>query len=75
MVPVFKRGWKKQLGEEDLFATLNEHASERLGNDLEAVWKKQLLKEKPSLWIAICKVFVPRLLVLSVLFLTGEALK
>lgn len=75
MVPIFKTGWKKQLDEDDLYETLDEHASEILGNEMEEAWRLQLLKEKPSLWIAICRVFLPKLLVLSLLFITGEVLK
>ncbi|RZC33096.1 multidrug resistance-associated protein [Asbolus verrucosus] len=57
-IPIFKKGLKKELSEEDLYQTLREHESNRLAKKLEKAWDDQLKQNlKPSLWKAIWKIF------------------
>ncbi|KAJ3656119.1 hypothetical protein Zmor_015217 [Zophobas morio] len=56
-VPIFRRGLKKDISEEDVYQTLQHHQSEGLANRLEKAWKTQQKTASPSLWKAIWKVF------------------
>jgi len=48
MFPIFKRGFKKKLTEDDLFSPLPSHNSCMLGEKLENIWKEQHRKHKKS---------------------------
>ncbi|CAH1958892.1 unnamed protein product [Acanthoscelides obtectus] len=57
-IPIFYKGWKKDLDEDDLYKPFTEHESESLGDRLEAIWKlERLNKQKPALWRALWKMF------------------
>ncbi|CAG9768551.1 unnamed protein product [Ceutorhynchus assimilis] len=57
--PVFYKGYKYGLTENDIFSHLPDHDSEILGNRLEKEWLKELKmnKKHPSLWRAMARVF------------------
>ena len=54
---LFRTGVKKELQEEDIYETLNDLKSSKLGDILETEWKSELLKEKPSFSRALWRVF------------------
>ncbi|PNF20422.1 Multidrug resistance-associated protein 4 [Cryptotermes secundus] len=62
-VPLFKKGYRKELVEEDLYNPLKTDASEYLGDKLETQWERQLKftrqsgKKKPSLLKALALTF------------------
>ncbi|XP_015835557.1 probable multidrug resistance-associated protein lethal(2)03659 [Tribolium castaneum] len=57
-LPLFVKGFKKDLSEEDLYGPLKAHDSKRLGDLLEAAWiKEESTRRNPSFWRAIIKVF------------------
>lgn len=62
-VGLFKKGYHKDLAEEDLYSPLRTDASEYLGNKLETQWERQLKvtqqskRKKPSLLKAIALAF------------------
>ncbi|KAJ8954546.1 hypothetical protein NQ318_000780 [Aromia moschata] len=48
-LPLFKKGCKKKLDDEDVYNTVPKYLSERLGNKLEAYWHlERKTKESPS---------------------------
>ncbi|XP_026820568.1 probable multidrug resistance-associated protein lethal(2)03659 isoform X1 [Rhopalosiphum maidis] len=60
MLNLFKTGRKRDLEENDLYITLNDHNSSLLGNELEKKWKLELasafkLKRNPSLTRALIR--------------------
>ncbi|XP_030766732.1 probable multidrug resistance-associated protein lethal(2)03659 isoform X2 [Sitophilus oryzae] len=57
--PLFIKGFKKDLLEDDLYPSLKEHDSKILGDKLEREWHTELKKKpnNPSLWKALAKVF------------------
>ncbi|XP_044268715.1 probable multidrug resistance-associated protein lethal(2)03659 [Tribolium madens] len=57
-LPLFVKGFKKDLTEDDLYGPLKAHDSKRLGDLLEEAWfKEETTRHKPSFWRAIIKVF------------------
>jgi ABC-type multidrug transport system, ATPase and permease components len=52
-IPLFKKGYHKDLAEEDLYNPLKKDKSQYLGDKLEVEWEKQMKKKKPSLLKAI----------------------
>lgn len=48
---------KNELVEEDIYKVLKVCKAEELGNRLEKEWEKECLKEKPSLFKALCRLF------------------
>ncbi|RZC36351.1 multidrug resistance-associated protein, partial [Asbolus verrucosus] len=57
-LPLFVKGFKKDLTEDDLYGPLKVHESRRLGDKLEEAWKKQENSSRnPSLWKALTVVF------------------
>ncbi|OXA46434.1 Multidrug resistance-associated protein 4 [Folsomia candida] len=59
--PLFRKGAKNDLAMDDLYSALKEDESERLGDQLEIAWKKQLEKKKsgkkPKLFRALISCF------------------
>lgn len=55
--PLFYKGYKKGLKEEDIYHHLKIHDSKLLGEKLEREWNKELKKKSPSLWKAFARVF------------------
>ena len=58
----FTTGWERDLAETDITAPQTKAHSALLCERLEAEWKKELKKVKPSLIKSIMKVFIPELL-------------
>ncbi|XP_056644078.1 ATP-binding cassette sub-family C member 4-like [Diorhabda sublineata] len=56
------KGFRRDLDENDMYLTGNSQKSDFLGERLDAVWKKELLKDKPSLVWAMFSVFKLELL-------------
>ena len=56
-IALFKKGYYKDLAEEDLYSPLKKDKSEYLGDKLEVEWERQVKKKKPSLLTAIVKSF------------------
>lgn len=71
-LPTFRKGFNKDLQEEDIPENWSAHASRELGNRLEEAWNKELKTRKnPSLWRALARVFGLDFMVigLAILFL------
>ncbi|XP_001946763.2 multidrug resistance-associated protein 4 [Acyrthosiphon pisum] len=65
MLNLFKTGRKRDLEEDDLYMTLNEHTSSLLGNELENKWNLELAsafkrEQKPSLTRALIRMSAAR---------------
>ncbi|RZC41834.1 ABC tran domain containing protein, partial [Asbolus verrucosus] len=57
-LPIFFKGYEKQLTEDDLYGPLKEHESKKLGDIIEAAWDTEIKTHKdPSLWRILRKVF------------------
>lgn len=53
-LPIFYKGWKKELDEDDLYKPLKDHESHRLGDKLEEIWKLEKINSaEPALWRAL----------------------
>lgn len=46
MFPIFRKSYKAQLTEDDLFRPLKSHKSSILGDKLERYWKEEYRKNK-----------------------------
>ncbi|KAJ8918454.1 hypothetical protein NQ315_008151 [Exocentrus adspersus] len=58
MLPLFAKGLKNELNENDMYGPLKSHVSTDLGDRLEKAWNYEISHRKnPSLWIALLKVF------------------
>lgn len=58
MLPIFRTNYKYGLKEDDLFDPLEEHRSERLGEQLERIWYQEHKKhKKTALHVALFKLF------------------
>ncbi|XP_044266869.1 ATP-binding cassette sub-family C member 4-like isoform X2 [Tribolium madens] len=56
--PMFQKGLKKDLSEEDIYPILEKHKSYQLANQIEKEWfRQQKSSTKPSLWKAIWHIF------------------
>lgn len=67
------KGWKKELAEEDLYASLKEYSSKRLGDKLEEYWThEELFSKDPSLMRALAKQFGPELCIYGILYFPCE---
>ncbi|RZB40188.1 ABC tran and/or MMR HSR1 domain containing protein, partial [Asbolus verrucosus] len=57
-LPLFVKGFKRDLTEDDLYGPLKTHESKRLGDKLERTWIKEAnLHRNPSLWRSLTKVY------------------
>ncbi|KAJ3634109.1 hypothetical protein MTP99_011017 [Tenebrio molitor] len=57
-LPLFVKGFKKDLTEDDLYGPLKSHESRRLGDKLEETWIKETnLHRRPSFWRTLVKVY------------------
>lgn len=74
MFPLFVKGYKKDLQEEDLYPHLDSHESTYLGNKLQREWIKEIKKrpKNPSLWKSLVRVFGKQLMFLGILNLFME---
>lgn len=58
MFPIFKRSYKEELTEDDLFGPLKEHKSSHIGSKLEKIWKEEYrIHKKTALHRALFKLF------------------
>ncbi|XP_060535204.1 probable multidrug resistance-associated protein lethal(2)03659 isoform X2 [Cylas formicarius] len=75
MFPIFKKSYKKQLTEDDLFSPLRSHNSCILGQKLETIWKEEHRKRKKSaLHFALLKMFGLHFFILGLIQLVNEVL-
>lgn len=73
MLPIFRRNYKKGLEEDDLYKTLDEHASKELGDRLESIWEKQHRKHKKwALHTSFFKLFGVEFIIIGILQLFME---
>ncbi|XP_050293273.1 probable multidrug resistance-associated protein lethal(2)03659 [Anthonomus grandis grandis] len=74
--PLFLKGYKKDLLEEDLYAALPSHESKYLGDKLDKEWSKELKvkKKSSSLWMALARVFGKEMAFQAVCYLLCEIL-
>jgi hypothetical protein len=57
-LPLIVKGWRKELTEDDLYKTLENHESSRLGDKLESLWsEEENFCKNPSLGKALTKLF------------------
>lgn len=56
-IPTFIKGYKRDLDENDIYGSLKDHDSHRLGIKLEDAWLQENKSDKPSLTRAIWRVF------------------
>lgn len=71
-LPVFFKGRKRELAQDDLYQALDSHKSNILGDKLNAAWAKELKKceengKKPSLLSAILNVFGWQIMLLGII--------
>lgn len=64
MLPIFFTGYKRDYDIPDLFETLKDHRSNKMGDKLEEAWNKELSYAKksnrqPNLFRVIIRVFGP----------------
>ena len=75
MFPIFKKSFKRELNEDDLFEPLDEHKASLLGTKLEQAWKEENVKHKQyGLHIALLKVFGSRFMLFGFLRLFDEVM-
>ncbi|CAG9861545.1 unnamed protein product [Phyllotreta striolata] len=73
MFPIFKRAYKYELTEDDLFKPLDQHKSQRLGTQLEKMWYQEFRKHKKSaLHRSLFKMFGVKLTIYSVVMLVDQ---
>ncbi|XP_077987383.1 ATP-binding cassette sub-family C member 4-like [Glandiceps talaboti] len=74
--PLFKYGYTRSLGVEDMYETLPEDSAEKLSNALEREWKKEVNEKKrgnnASLAKAIVRTFGVKFMLLGILVLLKE---
>lgn len=78
-IPIFFKGYKKELNTDDLYRPLKEHKSDGLGNRLCQAWESELSKartsgKEPNLLRAGCRVFGWEVAYLGLVLLTLEML-
>lgn len=67
LIPYFKKGFKRELNEDDMYGPLKTHESKRLGDKLEIAWNYEIANKKdPSLWRAVLKVFSKELVLYGI---------
>ncbi|XP_050293465.1 probable multidrug resistance-associated protein lethal(2)03659 [Anthonomus grandis grandis] len=68
--PLFMKGYKNDLTEEDLYSALPSHESKYLGDKLDREWRKELKKknQNPSLWMALIRVFGKQMTILGIYY-------
>lgn len=76
LLPLFIKGFKIDLTEDDIYQHRKSHDSGHLGETLEAQWKKQTEKSKnPSLFKALTKVFFLEMLLLNIVIIIEETIR
>ncbi|KAL1513420.1 hypothetical protein ABEB36_002837 [Hypothenemus hampei] len=69
-LPLFWKGFKRDLLEEDIYPALDSHESKYLGDKLNWQWDKQLKMKVPSLWKALIAVFGKQMLFIGLFYLS-----
>ncbi|KAK4879949.1 hypothetical protein RN001_008095 [Aquatica leii] len=72
MLPLFKKNYKKEMLEEELYAPLEEHKADMLGDKLEELWQQSRKYKKFGLHIALFKLVGWELVGIGVLKLINE---
>lgn len=73
MFPIFRRAFKEELTEDDLYDPLKEHKSSNIGGKLEQLWEKEYKKHKTyALHIALFKLFGWHFMILGLIKLLNE---
>ncbi|KAL1513419.1 hypothetical protein ABEB36_002836 [Hypothenemus hampei] len=67
-LPLFWKGFKRDLLEEDIYPALDSHESKYLGDKLNRQWSRQLKLKVPSLWKALIGVFGKQMLYIGVFY-------
>ncbi|XP_018571144.1 probable multidrug resistance-associated protein lethal(2)03659 [Anoplophora glabripennis] len=71
-IPTFLKGYKRDLDEDDLYGSLKDHDSHRLGIKLEDAWVQENKIDKPSLTRAIWRVFGKEICCYGIVLFTIE---
>lgn len=75
-IPLFIKGYKNVLSEEDTLGPVKTQESGIAGDKLEDSWNKEIyLHEHPSLWRAVCRVYAVNFLCLACLWFICELAK
>lgn len=70
---MFKKAWKADLTEDDLFTPLQEHKSSNIGSKLEKLWKEEYrIHKKTALHRALVRLFGFKFLMLGFCQLVTE---
>lgn len=73
MLPIFRSSYKHGLKEDDLFDPLDEHKSNKLGEQLEKFWRQEHRKHrKAALHIALFRMFGWQFAFLGIIKLIDE---
>ena len=73
MFPIFKKGFKGGLKEDDLYKPLNQHKSNSLGDRIENAWyEEEKIRKPPSLRRVLFKVFGPQFMLYGLLKCLNE---
>lgn len=74
MLPLFVKGFKQDLKEEDLYPHLSSHESTYLGNKLQRQWSIELKNNptNPSLWKCLLRVFGRQLGIMAAFYFCIE---
>ena len=75
--PLFYKGFKTGLSENDIYPHLKSHDSQILGSKLENEWLKEVKKNKktPSLWKALLRVFGKEFMILGIFCFLYELIR
>ncbi|XP_018570688.1 probable multidrug resistance-associated protein lethal(2)03659 [Anoplophora glabripennis] len=73
MFPIFKKAFKENLTEDDLFGPLDEHKSSKLGAELERLWKEEYrIHKKTALHRALFRLFGAFFMFVGIIKLLNE---
>ncbi|XP_056644024.1 ATP-binding cassette sub-family C member 4-like isoform X1 [Diorhabda sublineata] len=75
LLPLFVKGYKTDLTEDDIYKQRNSHESGKLGNKLEHKWKQQLTQKHPSLIKASAATFVGEFIVINIIIIISEVVR
>ncbi|XP_074031100.1 LOW QUALITY PROTEIN: probable multidrug resistance-associated protein lethal(2)03659 [Leptinotarsa decemlineata] len=76
LLPYFRKGYKRELTEDDMYQHRRKHDSGKLGDRMEAAWDRQVAKnDNPSLMKALCSVFLLELVLLGTILVVSEIIR
>lgn len=73
MKPMLMTGWKRPLGDDDIYAVTNSLRSEKNTEEFAKLWDMELKKPNPSILRVILKLYALKVFTLATLFLIGES--